>query len=128
MNKNTLRNIALLVGISLILASVIHIFNLWLFSLKPLISPIDATFLEGIIFIGLGILFFIGSGGINPDTRKAAMLAALADVLGKEVIGPSEVYKRDAWKPKGSIRLGLIFIITGITLVILYSISFFAAL
>ena len=128
MNKNTLRNIALLVGISLILASVIHIFNLWLFSLKPLISPIDATFLEGIIFIGLGILFFIGSGGINPDTRKAAMLAALVDALGKEVIGPSEVYKRDAWKPKGSIRLGLIFIITGIILVIIYSISFYAEL
>jgi len=128
MNKNTLRNIALLVGISLILASAIHIFNLWLFSLKPLISPIDATFLEGIIFIGLGILFFIGSGGINPDTRKAAMLAALVDALGKEVIGPSEVYKRDAWKPKGSIRLGLIFIITGIILVIIYSISFYAEL
>jgi len=128
MNKNTLRNIALLIGISLILACVIHIFNLWLFSLKPLLAPADATFLEGIIFIGLGILFCIGSGGINPDTRKAAMLAALADVLGKEVIGPSEVYKRDAWKPKGFIRLGLIFIITGIILVIIYSISFYAEL
>lgn len=123
MNKNTLRNIASLIGISLILACVIHIFNLWLFSLKPLISPADASFLEGIISVILGVLFCIGSGGINPDTRKAAMLAALADALGKEVIGPSEVYKRDAWKPKGFIRLGLTLIIAGITLVIIYFVS-----
>jgi hypothetical protein len=40
--------------------------------------------------------------------------------LGNDVIGPSEIFRRDAWKPKGFLRLGLTLIMTGIILLVIY--------
>jgi len=123
MNKNALQNTLPLLSASAVLACTIYIFNLWLFSLIQEISPIDALFFEGIIFIILGILFLLGSGGITRASQKAALLAATAEaIFDDQVMKPSEVYRRDSWKPKGFIRFGLILIITGIIL-ILVSIS-----
>ena len=51
------------------------------------------------------------------------MLAAAASAISKEIIGPSEIFRRDAWKPKGFIRLGLTLIITGIILLVIYFVS-----
>ena len=85
--------------------------------------PAEASFLEGVTFIILGALFFLGSGGISQTTRRAAMTAAAATAMGKDVIGPSEIFRRDAWKPKGFTRLGLILILTGIFLLLIYFVS-----
>lgn len=126
MNKSTLQKIAQLIGISSVFACIIYIFNLWFFSSKPLISPTDASFLEGLVFIMIGVLFCLGSGGISRNTQSAARLAAAASALGGDVIGPSEIFRRDAWKPKGFVRLGLILILTGIILIIIYFVSFYA--
>jgi hypothetical protein len=82
-------------------------------------SPLDASFLEGVIFLLAGVLFLIGSGGITQTSGKAALLAATASAMDKDVIGPSEVYRRDAWKPKGHTGLGLTLIMTGITLLVI---------
>jgi hypothetical protein len=123
MNKQALRNIILLIGVSLALAIVAYIVNFWLFSSYQRISPTDASFLEGIIFIIIGALFFLGSGGISRGSQKAAMLAAAASAMGKEVIGPSEIFRRDAWNPKGFTRFGLILILTGIFLLLIHFVS-----
>lgn len=121
MNIITLRNILLLIVISLIVACVTYIFNLWLFSLHPRISPAEASFVEGLLYVFIGALLFLGSGGISRTTQKAAMLASAAKALSKnDVIGPSEIFRRDAWKPKGFTRLGLTLIMAGIILLILY--------
>jgi hypothetical protein len=124
-NKYTLQKVGQLIGASLVLACIIYVFNLWLLSSRPLISPPDASFFEGLIFIITGALFCIGSGGITRTTQSAARLAAVAGALGDDVIGPSEVFRRDAWRPKGFVRFGLVLIFTGIMLLIIYFISFY---
>ena len=129
-NKYSLRNVALLVGASLALACAAYVFNVWFLSLQGNVNlnslvwgPPGASFLEGIFFLLSGVLLFIGSGGISPNTRRAAMLASVANAMDEEVIGPSETYKRDAWKPKGLTRFGLTLIMAGIVLLIIYFVS-----
>jgi hypothetical protein len=129
MNKNTFQNIARLIGASLVLGSATEIFNLWVFSSHPYISPMDASFLEGILFFIIGALLFLGSGGINLWSQKAAVSAAATEAIsGKETVGPSEIFRRDAWKPRGFIRLGLILMIAGIILLLIYFVSLYIAL
>jgi hypothetical protein len=78
--------------------------------------------LEGIFFVLSGLLIFIGSGGISGKSLKAALLASAAKAISdKEVIGPSEIYRRDTWKPKGYTRLGLVLNLTGLFLLIIHS-------
>ena len=84
--------------------------------------------MEGIIFIILGVLFLLGSGGLSYGSVGAAVLAAKAKALGGDVVGPSEVLRRDAWKPKGFVRLGLILIVAGIFLLVIYFMSFYVHL
>jgi hypothetical protein len=120
MNK-ILKNATFLTSVSIVLACATYIVNLWIFSSNSRLSPSDASFLEGICFIILGALLLLGSGGINRASRGAALLAATAEAIsGRKMIGPSEMFRRDAWKADGSLRLGLILIIAGIILLIIY--------
>jgi len=120
MNRSILRNVTFLITVSLVLASVTYAVDIWLFSSHPYISLADIVFIEGIIFIIVGAVLFLGSGGISRASQRAAMLAATASAMGKEVIGPTEIFRRDSWKPKGFIRLGLILIMTGVILLLVY--------
>ncbi|MEM3622858.1 MAG: hypothetical protein QXZ02_03710 [Candidatus Bathyarchaeia archaeon] len=120
MDINALRNILPLIGISVIVACATFVVNIWLFSPHPRFSPAEASFIESLLYIIVGALLLLGSGGITRTSQRAAMLASAAKALGKEVIGPSEIFRRDAWKPKGFTRLGLILIMAGIILLILY--------
>ena len=71
----------------------------------------------------VGVLLYLGSGGITRTSQRAAMLSATASAAGADVIGPAEIFRKDAWKPKGFVRLGLTLIIAGIILVIIYFVS-----
>ena len=123
MGKFNAEDAVILTSTSLIVACAIYMIDLWLFSSHQPISPTDASFVEGMILVILGALLYLGSGGISRTSQRAAMLSAAASAAGAEVIGPSEIFRRDAWKPKGFIRLGLILIITGIILLIIYFVS-----
>ncbi|NWF86488.1 hypothetical protein HXY32_01520 [Candidatus Bathyarchaeota archaeon] len=124
MNKRILLNLALLIVVSLVLALIIFFVNLWLFSSHPEFTSEEISFLEGIVLIPSGILFLLGSGGINRASSAAALLAAATEAItGSKTVGPSEVYRRDAWKPRGFTRFGLVLIITGIILLIICFIS-----
>jgi len=123
MGKFNAEDAVILTSTSLIVACAIYMIDLWLFSSHKPISPTDASFVEGMILVILGALLYLGSGGISRTSQKAAMLSAAASAAGAEVIGPSEIFRRDAWKPNGFIRLGLILIITGIILLIIYFVS-----
>jgi hypothetical protein len=102
MNGKSLRNLTLLVIVSLTIACATYVVDLWLFgSIYPRVSSKDASFLEGILFIPSGFLLLLGSGGISQGTERAARLAATADTVSGEAVGPSEVFRRDAWKPEG---------------------------
>jgi len=123
MNKFSVENAVILISASLIVACAIYIVNLWFFSANQSVSPTDASFIEGMLLVVLGALVYLGSGGISRTSHRAAMLSAAASAAGAEVIGPAEIFRKDAWKPKGFIRLGLILIMTGIILLIIYFVS-----
>jgi hypothetical protein len=135
MNKRILLNLALLITASLVLALVIYFVNFWFllpllqrhwWLLTPEVTSEDALFFEGLILIIFGVLALIGSGGINRASRAAALLAAATEAItGKKTVGPGEIYKRDAWKPRGYVRYGLILIITGIILLVICFVSFY---
>jgi hypothetical protein len=115
-NRYSLRSVVLLLLYSLVLAFVTYGVS-FLLVRSYILS--DVLALEGILFILMGAGFLLGSGGISRNTSKAAMLASAAKTMGEETIGPSEVMRRDAWKPKGRVRLGLTAIVAGVILVIL---------
>jgi hypothetical protein len=121
MNTVILRNISLLFTTSIIITLITCTLNFWLLSFNSRITPTNVTFLEGIIFITFGILLFLGSGGINRASRQAALLAATANaVADKQVIGPSDIFRKDAWKPKGFTFWALALIIAGLILMCVY--------
>jgi hypothetical protein len=121
MNTVVLRNISLLFATSILLTLITYTLNFWLLSPNSRITPTNVTFLEGVIFITSGILLFIGSGGINRASRQAALLVATTNAVADEqVIGPSEIFRRDAWKPKGFTFWALALVIAGLMLICVY--------
>jgi hypothetical protein len=78
-------------------------------------------FIEGMIFLIFGLLLLLGSGGINLWSQKAAILSALAGAMyDEDTVGPSEIFRRDKWKPKGFIRTALILIFAGAFMILIY--------
>jgi len=101
-------------GTAIIITVVAFFVNVWLSSEFWHLTPADAFFIEGLLLLIFGVMLLLGRGGINLWTLKAAILAALAGaVYDQGTIGPSEVMRRDRWKPQGFTRLALLFIITG---------------
>jgi len=125
MTSTFLKQFAFLACVSLVVALILFTLDLWVFSSNPYVAPADAAFFEGLLLVLSGILLFIGSGGISRASQKAAMLASTAKAISAgEVIGPSEIFRRDTWKPRGYMRVGLVLIFTGLILLATY----FAAL
>jgi len=116
-----LLNLLMFSFVSLIITIVIYFVNFLLFSSARYISPTDAFFIEGLLFLLVGCLLLLGRGGINLWSQKAAILSALAEAMyKKDTVGPHEMYKRDKWKPEGFTRLALILIITGVIMLLVY--------
>jgi len=119
--KLTIRAIIISFCTSLTLAVIIYFFNFLIFPPKSSLTPIDALFIEAIVSMLLGALLLLGSGGINLFSQRASVLAAATEAIsGKETVGPSEVFRKDAWKPKGFVRIGFILLITGFCLLLFY--------
>jgi hypothetical protein len=124
MKKTNLFNLAVLIVIPAMLTVIMYVANLTLFSRNEYVSPADAFFVEGILFIILGTLFLLGSGGINRSSFQAAILGAAADgVYGKGGVGPSELFRRDSWKARGFPRIGFLLLLTGLIMLIIYFVS-----
>lgn len=127
MNRDSIKNIATLTVASCAVALGIYEMTLWFFSntylaQKRFLSSTDMVFSEGAILILAGILLLMGSDGISPSSLKAAMLASTAKAIGGDVVGPSEMYRKDAWKPKGHTRFALVLIMAGVFLLLAWSI------
>jgi hypothetical protein len=119
--KYVLFNIATYVGVSLVIVMVVHFFNVLFVYSNGVLIPNDAFFVEGVLFLLIGFLLLLGRGGISFWNVKGAILAATAEALyGAETVGPSETLRRDAWKSKGFIRAGLILLLTGVFMLVIY--------
>lgn len=124
-NRNIMPNAVALSGISLLITIVTYLFNLWLFSsseyLRTRLSLNDALFIEGLVFALSGLLLLLGRGGISLWSVKAAILSATAEaVYDEDTMGPSEMFRRDRWKPRGFIRIGLILMLAGVFMFLIY--------
>ena len=136
-----MRNVALLIGGSVAVALLTYGVSFWLLQLYlgavsstygPSASfassypPSEILVFDAILLILAGAAFLLGRGGISRNTSRAAFLASAARVFGKETIGPGEIMRRDAWKPKGRVLLGLTFIVAGIfSIVIAFLLVYF---
>lgn len=107
--------------ISIIITVAFYFLNVWLFSPSEYMSPTDAFFFEGILFLLIGFLLLLGRGGINFWSQKAAILSALAGFLyDEDTVGPDEILRKDRWKPEGFTRLALILMLTGLFMILIY--------
>jgi len=116
---------ALLFSVVPALIIVVQYFaNVIILSGYKYLSPTEALLYEGILFIIAGALCLIGIGGAG--VAEAAEAAAVAKTFpsGDETVGPSEIFREYRWKPKGSTRLGLILIITGVLMTLVHLLTF----
>lgn len=120
-NGNVLLGLAAFSCISIIITIVFYFVNVWLFSSSEYVSPTDAYFVEGMLFVIFGLLLLLGRGGINLWSLKAAVLCALAEaVYNEDTVGPSEIMRKDRWKSVGFTRLALVLILTGVFMILVY--------
>jgi hypothetical protein len=119
--RGILLNTAILSCISALVVIAVYLFDILLLPSNINLSTTDALFIEGIFFLIIGFLLLLGRGGISLTSRKAAILAASAGAIsGRDTIGPDEMLRRDAWKPKGFTRIALILILSGVFMIVLY--------
>jgi len=112
-------------GASAALTLVIYGVDVWLFSSSRFISLDDVFFLEAVFAVLVGVMLLLGSGGIGRGSERAAMLASAASGMGRDSVGPSELYRRDAWKPTSHVKAGLALIMTGMILLVIYFASYY---
>jgi hypothetical protein len=121
MSQTTVRNAILLIAISLVISIIVYFLDVWILSSNTPIPFKDALFFEGLLITLFGLITLLGSGGISRTSRAAAMLSSAAKAISdKDFIGPAEILERDAWRPKGFARMGLILLMTGIFLLVIY--------
>ena len=119
--KYILLNIAVYIIVSFSIVIGVYFFNILIFPSSEIVSSTDVLFVEGIMFLIIGLLLLLGRGGISLVSKKAAILSATAEaVYGADTAGPAETMRRDAWKAEGFIRAGLILIITGVFMLAIY--------
>jgi len=111
-----LRGVLVLIASSIVVALAIFGFD---FIFLHSYSLANILALEGILAVVFGACFLVGSGGMSRNTASAAILASAAKAIDGETIGPSEILRRDVWKPKGYVRLGLTIIGAGAILIAL---------
>jgi len=127
LNKYSLRNVALLIAASVAVALAFYGLSSWFLQLyvRSLnynygpgsgvpFPPSEIAGVDAILLILGGVLFLLGSGGISLNTARAAFLASMAKAFGIETVGPGEMMRRDAWRPKGYKLLGLTLIVAGL--------------
>ena len=114
----------MIVTVSIVISVAVYYINSYMFLRlfpKSALSTQDALFVEGVLLLIIGVLFFIGYGGLTGWTFGATVLSSAASaVSGKETVGPKEIMKRDAWKPKGHLRTALVLIIASVILFAIY--------
>jgi hypothetical protein len=111
-------------SISLLVLGVVYLVDLEFLSSFLHLSPADAMFIEGLIFIIVGLVFLVGKGGISRTSLSVAMMAAKAKAIyGRDIVGPNEIFQQDAWKARGFTRTALILIFSGALMILVYFVT-----
>lgn len=127
-----LRRIGVFILSVVLVVTIVYVLNFWWWNYaapkaylaRVWLTQDDALFLEGLALVLLGVLFLLGSGGINMWSIRASVLGSAADAIyggkGHKAPGPSEILKRDLWKASGFVRFGLTLLLAGIVLIVLH--------
>ncbi|HXX88324.1 MAG TPA: hypothetical protein VEH86_07775 [Candidatus Acidoferrum sp.] len=99
----------------------VYLVDLWFLSSYLQLSALETLSMEGVMLIILGLLFLVGTGGINLGSLSAAMISAKAKAIFRgDIAGPDEVLRRDTWKAKGFTRTALILLFSGVLMILVY--------
>ena len=124
MKKRVLLTFAAFASVSLLITLSVYFVNILLLPSNEWVSPTDALFLEGAVSVLVGFLLLLGRGGISFWSKAAAILAAAASaVSGSDTVGPGEIMRRDVWRARGFLRLGLILLLAGFFMLAAYFLS-----
>ena len=119
--KTILLNVAVYSGVSLLVLVAVYLVDLWFLSSYLQLSALETLSMEGVMLIILGLLFLVGTGGINLGSLSAAMISAKAKAIFRgDIAGPDEVLRRDTWKAKGFTRTALILLFSGVLMILVY--------
>ncbi len=116
-----LLNAAVYAGVSLSIVTIVYFVNVLFLSSSGIVLATEALFIEGVLFLIVGLLLLLGRGGVTfSSIRAALLLAATEAVYGTETVGPAEQMRMDSWKSKGFTRAGFILLISGLFMIIVY--------
>jgi len=119
--KTILLNVAVYSGVSLLVLVAVYLVDLWFLSSYLQLSALETLSMEGVMLIILGLLFLVGTGGINLGSLSAAMISAKAKAIFRgDIAGPDEVLRRDTWKAKGFTRTALTLLFSGVLMILVY--------
>ena len=122
--KALLLNATVYSSISLLVLGAVYLVDLEFLSSFLHLSPADAMFIEGLIFIIVGLVFLVGKGGISRTSLSAVMMAAKAKAIyGRDIVGPNEIFQQDAWKARGFTRTALILMFSGALMILVYFVT-----
>jgi len=115
-----LSNIILFFVLPVLIVGLQYYANAMVLSGNRFLSPTEVLFYEGILWVIVGLLFLMGMR--NYNIRKAAEVVAVAKTFpsGDDYVGRSGFFRRYIWQVKGSTRLGLILIFSGLLMIAVY--------
>ena len=109
-----------LAGIAAIITVVVYFVNIWLLA-RALsvnkVTPHEAFFVEGLLFLVSGFLLLVRGGGIDFWAIREAFGRR---IWGRVAVDTNEPVRRERWRPQGLIGLALVLLITGFFMLVLY--------
>ena len=117
--RKLVRIILLIVEVSVVV-SIFAGINFYMLPQNAYVKVYDWFFFEGILCMVIGVLFFLGRGGIDRYTSGSAMTRAMADAIYGTEYGVSETFRKDKWKPQGFPKAALVLWASGIIMLLVY--------
>jgi hypothetical protein len=118
--RGVLSNVILFLILPVLIVVLQYYANVTILSGNRYLSPTEVLFYEGILYVIVGLLFLMGMR--NYNLRRAGEVVAIAKTFpsGDEYVGRSAFFRRYIWQVKGSTRLGLILIFSGLLMIAVY--------
>lgn len=128
--KNTVLNVAIILGVSSLIVSAVYSFNLWIYTLITVEGSVsdpearawanDFLLLEGILFPLGGFLLLLGEGEMDWRTRRRREQDRLSgEEPDEQRMQPSEIFRADRSAGRGFVRIALSLILSGIFMILI---------
>lgn len=89
------------------------------------VSPTELLLYEGIIFLIVGFLTFLGTSGAGSEDAARIVVLAKTIFRNNKTVGPSRIFRDYIWNPKGYLRVALVLMITGVLMILTYFLTLY---